>query len=109
LRNEDNFYIIYDQEEQKRIGTVSAYNFREKSKSCEVGRICVSSPFRRKGYAYFGLIKLVNLLVKKQNVKKIFAYIKEDNEASRNLFKLCGFEEGKKIDEDKVEFIWSCK
>ncbi len=61
-----------------------------------IGMMYTLEEHRRKGYARQVVLKMMELLLEK-NIQP-FGYITQENEASRNMFKRIGFEEGDAVD-----------
>ena len=75
---------------QRAIGIVDLYDFDPRNSRAGVG-IYIAPSMRSKGYGQEALKALCFYAQMHLNINNLYAFIAEDNEASRRLFSRCGF------------------
>ncbi len=80
------------------IGIVDLLDFDPRNSRAEIG-IVVLDAFRGHGYASTAIERIVNYAKNFLNIHQLYAVIPADNNASRHLFRHCGFTECAEIRE----------
>lgn len=92
---------------ERLIGIVDLCDIDAQKKEAFVTVMIASPQDRRKGYATMALILLEDI-AKTTGVEKLFAWVRTENEASRNLFNSIGYEKssaGKQLIVNGVPYI----
>ncbi|MEA4902162.1 GNAT family N-acetyltransferase [Desulfitobacterium sp.] len=93
---ENDFIFIIEETNviQKKIGTVSIYNFSRSSNIAEFGRFIIGeADAQGKGYGVRAAIMACELAFKQLGVEKLFLEVFADNMAGRHVYTKVGFRE----------------
>lgn len=83
--------VICDETDRETvIGLADLTDYNPVHRRAEAG-IIIAKAFRRKGYATESMRLLVDFATKTRLLDQVFAYVSEDNMASRRLFEESGF------------------
>lgn len=77
-------------------GLIDLYDYDEQSQSAGIG-IFILEPFRNMGIASKALLKLLDFIKIKINLKSVFARIENTNSASIHVFEKTGFKAQKEL------------
>ncbi len=88
--NEAEEFRFFMQFQNQLVGTIGIKNINRAMMHCEIG-YAVGEAFQGRGFGSCGLKLFVEKIFKETNLRKIIAYIAEDNLASRHIIKKAGF------------------
>lgn len=84
--------LMIESPEREVVGIVDLFNFEPFHSRAEVG-IVIAETHQRRGIGRMALQLLVEHCFDFLGIHQLYAYIDEQNEACRQLFKKCGFDE----------------
>lgn len=88
--NEFEEFRFFLQFQNQLVGTIGIKNINRVMMYCEIGYV-VGEAFQGKGFGSSGLKLLVEKIFKETHLRKILAYVAEDNLASRRIMQKAGF------------------
>ncbi|MEM6298623.1 MAG: GNAT family N-acetyltransferase [Bacteroidota bacterium] len=88
-------WLIYTKEQEACIGVVGLYElsletFNDNHRKCNVG-IVIGEKYRKNYYALEAINQLVTYAHQELDMNKLVAYMKKNNEVSKQLFRKLGF------------------
>lgn len=97
----DYMFILLNKKE--KIGTGAIYNINFEKKEAEIGRFIISAFYRNRGYGKI-LLKKIEYVANKLNLKKLYLEFLKENDIGANLYRKYGYRQievktvgGKKI------------
>lgn len=84
-------WVIRKNKTHTPVGILDTFNFNETEKSIGVGILIPNSSDHLKGYGNAAIQLLIKKLTFDKHIKKVFALIDKDNNASIRLFEKVGF------------------
>ena len=85
-----NTFPLGIEKDRKIIGIISLMNVSQKNKKADVG-YWIGKKYWRQGITFEALNLIINLAFKKLKLKRLTAFVLEDNKGSISLLKKCGF------------------
>ena len=85
-------WMIFGREDKKAKGCIDLYEYNAFNRRAGVGILIYSKEDRKKGFAKEALELLISFAKNDLKMHQLYCYILENNEASIELFKNCGFE-----------------
>lgn len=84
------FFAIIDYKENRTIGSVALYDFKDNV--CEIGKIVIGDSSKRgQGIGYRSLLMAMYIGMKKLGIDRFFLHVCEDNVAAYHLYVKTGF------------------
>ncbi len=92
---EYGLWTVLEKESGNVIGR-AGISWREETQTVEIGYV-IAVPYQQKGYAYEVCDAISNYAKEELELEELYAYIKEENEASIRLCKKLGFQKGEMV------------
>jgi diamine N-acetyltransferase len=92
IRNDSLLYIIYELDNNERIGLVGLDHIDHRNQSAEYGRMLIADTEKRgHGYAHDATLTLINYAFMDLNMNRLYLRLYADNARALKLYERCGF------------------